>query len=265
MRRIDSKSNPQIVRAGKLSSRKHREEEKLFFFEGVHLLEEYLRFGHTPHTVFVTETALSRYGDLLASLPEDRVCLVPDHVFAKLSTEQAPQGILTVSPYLSCVREVTKASQVPGRALLLQSVRDNGNVGTVLRTAAALGWSVVLSADCADVYASKTVRASMGALFARNTYLCKDPASLVASLRENGRRTFAAALGEKSCLLGQFAVGEDDVFIIGNEGQGISPELIAACDSAVLIPMTDGAESLNASIAAAVIMWEGVRGNASPG
>lgn len=265
MRRIDSKSNPFVIRVGKLSSRKHREEEKLFFFEGVHLLEEYLRFGHTPHTVFVTEASLARYGDLFGKLPEDALCLVPDHVFDKLSTEQAPQGILTVSPYLSCIREVTEASQIPGRTLLLQSVRDNGNVGTVLRTAAALGWSVVLTSDCADVYASKTVRASMGALFSRNTYLCKDPLSLVASLRRSGRRTYAAALGEKSCLLGQFALGEDDLFIIGNEGQGISPELISACDSAVLIPMTDGAESLNASIAAAVIMWEGVRSNASPG
>ena len=265
MRRIDSKSNPLVVRVGKLTSRKHREEEKLFFFEGVHLLEEYLRFGHTPHTVFVTEDAYAKYGKFLATLPEDVLCLVPDHVFAKLSTEQAPQGILTVSPYLSCIRQASEASQIPCRVLLLQSVRDNGNVGTILRTAAALGWSVVLSSDCADVYASKTVRASMGALFSRSTYLCQDPVSLVASLRENGRRVFAAALGERSRMLGQFDLRQDDMFIIGNEGQGISPDLIAACDSAVLIPMTDGAESLNASIAAAVIMWEGVRGNASPG
>ncbi len=263
MRRIESKNNPQVVHVGKLTARKHREENRQFFFEGVHLLEEYLRFGHTPDTVFVTDAAAEKYGALLSALPQKCLCALPDHVFAKLSTEQAPQGILTVSPYLSSVCEVTEASQIPGRVLLLQSVRDNGNVGTVLRTAAALGWSVVLSSDCADVYASKTIRATMGALFSRRTYLCKDPVSLVRSFRAAGRRTFAAALGEQSCLLGQFAVREDDVFLIGNEGQGICQELIDACDAAVLIPMTDGAESLNASIAAAVIMWEGVRGDAS--
>ena len=262
MKRIESRSNPFVVRVGKLSSRKHREEEKLFFFEGAHLLEEYLRFGNVPHTVFATDSALTKYADLLSALPEESLCVVPDHVFQKLSTEQAPQGVLTVSPYLERVKEVTEASQVSGQILLLESVRDNGNVGTVLRTAAALGWSVVLSADCADVYASKTVRATMGALFSRNTYLCKDPVSFVRSFQGTGRRTYAAALGEKSCLLGQFPVGIDDLFVIGNEGQGISSALLEACDSGVLIPMTDAAESLNASIAAAVIMWEGVRNRA---
>ena len=262
MKRIESRNNPLVVRIGKLSSRKHREEEKLFFFEGAHLLEEYLRFGNTPHIVFATDGALSKYKDLLSDLPEDVLCSVPDHVFQKLSTEQAPQGILTVSPYLERVREVTDASQVPGQVLLLESVRDNGNVGTVLRTAAALGWSVVLSSDCADVYASKTVRATMGALFSRNTYLCKDPVSFVRSFEGTGRYTYAAALSEKSRLLGQFPVGREDLFVVGNEGQGVSEALLSACQSGVLIPMTDAAESLNASIAAAVIKWEGVRSRA---
>lgn len=262
VKRIESRSNPLVVRVGKLTSRKHREEEKLFFFEGAHLLEEYLRFGHTPHTVFFTDEAMKKYRPLLSSLPEETLCSVPDAVFAKLSTEQAPQGILTVSSYLPCVREVSEASEVPGRVLFLESLRDNGNVGTVLRTAAALGWSVVLSADCADVYASKTVRATMGTLFSRNTYLCKDPVSFVRSFHGTGRHTYAAALSEKSCMLGSFFVGEQDLFVIGNEGQGISKELLDACDSGVLIPMTDAAESLNASIAAAVIMWEGVRNRA---
>ena len=262
VKRIESRSNPLVVRVGKLASRKHREEEKMFFFEGAHLLEEYLRFGHIPHTVFFTDDALKKYRPLLSSLPEETLCSVPDTVFAKLSTEQAPQGILTVSPYLSCIREVSQASEVPGRVLFLESLRDNGNVGTVLRTAAALGWSVVLSADCADVYASKTVRATMGALFSRNTYLCKDPVSFIRSFQGTGRRTYAAALSEKSCILGSFSVGDQDLFVIGNEGQGISQDLLNACDSGVLIPMTNAAESLNASIAAAVIMWEGVRNRA---
>ena len=117
VKRIESRSNPLVVRVGKLTSRKHREEEKLFFFEGAHLLEEYLRFGHTPHTVFFTDEAMKKYRPLLSSLPEETLCSVPDAVFAKLSTEQAPQGILTVSSYLPCVREVSEASEVPGRVL----------------------------------------------------------------------------------------------------------------------------------------------------
>lgn len=263
MKRIESRNNPQIISVGKLSSRKYREETHTFFFEGAHLLEEYLRHGHTPHTVYVTDTAQGKYAPLLAAVPDSVLCAVSDSVFDKLSTEQAPQGILTVSDYLPTVREITHAEQTPGRILLLQSVRDNGNVGTVLRTAAALGWSVVLSSDCADVYASKTVRATMGALFARTVYICKDLVSYLQTFREIGRRSFAAALGEQNRLLGQFPLQDDDLFAIGNEGQGVTAELLAACTGAVLIPMTDAAESLNASVAAAVIMWEGVRGGAS--
>ncbi len=260
MRRIESRSNPLIVATGKLTSKKYREETRTFFFEGAHLLEEYLRFGHTPRTVFVVDGAEQKYAELLEQIPETALVSVPESVFSKLSTEQAPQGILTVSEYLDDVRTVSRANETPHRVLLLQSVRDNGNVGTVIRTAAALDWTVVLSDDCADVYASKTVRASMGALFARGVCVCKDPVSYVRSFSAAGRRTFAAALGTHSCLLGQFALQDDDLFAVGNEGQGISDELLQACTQTVLIPMTDHAESLNASIASAVIMWEGARG-----
>lgn len=260
MRRIESRSNPLIVATGKLASKKYREETRTFFFEGAHLLEEYLRFGHIPQYVFVMDGAEQKYAELLSKVPAQALVSVPESVFSKLSTEQAPQGILTVSAYLDSVIGVTHADQTPRRVLLLQSVRDNGNVGTVIRTAAALDWTVVLSDDCADVYASKTVRATMGALFARGVCICKDPVSYVQSFAPSGRRTFAAALGNQSCLLGRFALQSDDLFAVGNEGQGISAALQNACTQTVLIPMTDCAESLNASIASAVIMWEGARG-----
>ena len=260
MRRIESRSNPLIVATGKLASKKYREETRTFFFEGAHLLEEYLRFGHIPRTVFMMDDAERKYATLLSGVPDTAIVSVPENVFSKLSTEQAPQGILTVSDYLDDVRNVSHADQTPSRVLLLQSVRDNGNVGTVIRTAAALNWTVVLSEDCADVYASKTVRATMGALFANGVCICKDPVAYVQSFATVGRRTFAAALGNQSCLLGQFDLHKDDLFAVGNEGQGISAELQDACQQTVLIPMTGNAESLNASVASAVIMWEGARG-----
>jgi len=194
MRRIESRSNPLIVATGKLASKKYREETRTFFFEGAHLLEEYLRFGHIPRTVFMMDDAERKYATLLSGVPDTAIVSVPENVFSKLSTEQAPQGILTVSDYLDDVRIVSHADQTPSRVLLLQSVRDNGNVGTVIRTAAALNWTVVLSEDCADVYASKTVRATMGALFANGVCICKDPVAYVRSFATVRRRTFAAAL-----------------------------------------------------------------------
>lgn len=259
MRRIESRSNPLIISVGKLSARKYREENRQFFFEGAHLLEEYLRHGHQPRIVFVMDGVERKYSALLARIMPEVLCSVPETVFTKLSTEHAPQGIFTVSDYLPNVKTVAHAQETPGRVLLLQSVRDNGNVGTVIRTAAAFGWSVVLSSDCADVYASKTVRATMGTLFSCGVFVCRDPVSYVKTFRNAERRSFAAALETNSRLLGQFELQEDDLFVIGNEGQGITPELIGVCDSTVRIPMTDAAESLNASIASAVIMWEGAK------
>ena len=259
MKRIESRNNPIVVQTGKLSSRKHREEMRLFFFEGAHLLEEYLRFGQAPKTVFIRDGAEEAYASLLRRVPEEALISVPEHVFSKLSTEQAPQGILTVSPYLSCVRRVSSAEETLGRVLFLASVRDAGNVGTVIRTAASLGWTVVLSPDCADPYAAKTVRASMGALFSGVVCVCEDPLAYIRSFSLSERRVFAASLGERERTLGRFPLRGDDCFVIGNEGQGIDPALLAACREAVIIPMTGKTESLNAAIAAAIIMWEGVR------
>ena len=259
MKRIESRNNPTIVQVGKLSARKHREETRTFFFEGAHLLEEFLRFGHVPKTVFVCDGAAEKYAALLRQVPPEALISLPEQVFSKLSTEQAPQGLLTVSPYLSDVRRVISAEETPGRVLLLASVRDTGNVGTVIRTAASLGWTVVLTEDCADPYSAKTVRASMGALFAGVTAVCAEPVSFVRSFADAGRRVFAAALGEREHRLGSFPLRSDDCFVIGNEGQGIDPVLLDACGNAVVIPMTGKTESLNAAVASAIIMWEGAR------
>ena len=259
MKRIASRSNPAVVQTGKLSLRKYREETRTFFFEGAHLLEEYLRFGHRPKTVFVRDGAETTYAELLRRVPENALCGVPESVFSKLSTEQSPQGLLTVSGYLDCVRTVSRAAETPGRVLFLSSVRDAGNVGTVIRTASSLGWTAVLSPDCADVYAAKTVRASMGALFAGDTAVCADPETFLRSFDASSRRVFAASLGEREVRLGEFDLRADDCFVVGNEGQGIPPELLAACPHSVVIPMTGRTESLNAAVAAAIIMWEGVR------
>ena len=262
-KRITSRSNPLIVRTAKLSSRKFREETSSFFFEGVHLLEEYLRFGWKPETVFVREDCAARYADLLSAVPEEALVLVPESVYEKLTTEQAPQGILIVSPFLPCVPSVSRPDELSGRILLLESVRDSGNVGTVIRTAAAFGWTCLLTTDCADVWSSKTVRASMGTLFSGCAATAADPVSFVSACRAADRRVFAAALGNGE-RLGSFAVRPDDVFVVGNEGQGISARLLEAAGRVVTIPMTGNAESLNAAVAASVLMWEGARDSGTP-
>ncbi len=259
---IESRGNERIKNIVKLRDKQSREEQNLFFFEGVHLLEEYLRHGHMPETVFVSAEQAKKYGSLLGGIEQNRIITVTREVFEKLSTEKAPQGILTVSGFLSgnvifLKNDYAKLTENNTDSFLfLESIRDNGNVGTILRTAAALGIRCVLSDDCADIYSYKTVRATMGALFSSTVYIADDFAAAVSAVKKSGRRVFAAALGKTSLTLGDFDIRKGDCFIVGNEGGGITDKIISLCDNTVIIPMTSATESLNASAAASILLWE---------
>ena len=256
MQYIGSRSNEKIKSVSFLKDRAEREAKQLFFFEGVHLFEEFVRFGHAPSALFVTSDAYKKYARLVE--PYDGVTYtVSDEVYAKISTEQSPQGILCVSAYLPNVR---RGASPAGGGIMLESVRDTGNLGGIIRTAASLGvGSITLSSDCADVYSPKTVRASMGAVFASDIILSDDLASDVDSLRKSGKRVFATSLYGETVFLGTFGIEKDDTFVFGNEGSGVTDSLAAKCDKRVLIPMSGKTESLNVAAASAVVMWEMVR------
>ena len=138
-----------------------------------------------------------------------------------------------------------------------ESVRDPSNVGAVIRSAAAFGIDrLIMSADCADIYHPRAVRASMGTLFDQRIDRVSNLPETIAQFRANDRRVFAAALDENAARLGSFPIGAGDCVVIGNEGHGLSRETIAACAGCVMIPMSARAESLNAAVAASVLMWE---------
>ena len=149
-----------------------------------------------------------------------------------------------------------------GRVLLCESLRDPGNVGTVIRTAFAFGidW-LILSGDCADLYNPKVLRGAMGTLFSQRILRVDDLAGAVTLMRQQGRHVYAAALDDSAMQLGSFAFGKADSAVIGNEGHGLSEGVLRACDASVYIPMAGDAESLNASVAASVLMWEMCRNN----
>ena len=143
--------------------------------------------------------------------------------------------------------------------LLLDCIRDPGNLGTILRSACALGGAQVVLHSCADLYNPKTVRAAMGAIFKTDVSIVSDAVEYVRTQRNAGRRVLAAALKSDSLYLGSYEVRSNDVIVIGNEGHGVSGDVIEACSDTVLIPMEENTESLNASVAASVILWEYAR------
>ncbi len=264
MKRIESRNNPTVKFINSLSAKKEREQNRLFYFEGVHLLEEYLRAGRIPYCVLVREDVFSRYRDLINSA-QCEIYEVTSSVYDKLTDEKAPQGIFTVSGFLPNVFKLDEgnAASIKGNSIILADLQDNGNVGTVIRTAAAMDCAVLLCGKCADIYSSKTVRATMGALFTNNIYLCDDTKRAVSLLQQRGKRVIASALTDKAEVLGKFPILENDSFVVGNEGQGLSKEVIDSCDLTAIIPMSGKTESLNASIAASMLLWEAKRGNIS--
>jgi len=147
-----------------------------------------------------------------------------------------------------------------GQTLLLESVRDPGNLGTIIRSAAAFGVSqIVLSADCADLYHPRVIRAAMGTIFHTPVLIAEDIVAVIKALSRQGK-VYAAALDETADRLGGIAFGAGDAVIVGNEGHGLSEAVLAACTDKVYIPMAQGVESLNAGIAASLLLWEFYRG-----
>ncbi|MBO4453120.1 MAG: RNA methyltransferase [Clostridia bacterium] len=261
MKRIESRNNPTIKNVCLLSDRSERSRQGLFFFEGVHLLEEFIRSGKRPRAVFIREDA-SPSVFALAEGSGAEVYGVTESVYAKMSSERAPQGVLTVVPFLDNV--ITLEDGLPEgcfsdtNSVILDRLQDPGNVGTVVRTAAALGANVIL-ASCADIYSPKTVRATMGAMFHTGIFVTGDAAGTVKKLRASGIRVIAASVYGENVALGKFEILKNDCFVIGNEGAGISEEILAECDLSARIPMTGSAESLNAASAAAMFLWEARR------
>jgi len=260
--RITSRANPKTVLFAGLADRKKREEAGLFLAEGVKLTRDALEAGFPIRAILLAEGALEKSPEAVRLARDACECGIPltlfaDTAFEKISTEKAPQGIIAV-PVLPEKRNGGDLDRwaVGKRLLMLDEIRDPGNLGTILRSAEALGTGGVILSGCADPYQPKAVRAAMGTIFRLPLWIAEDGAACVKSLKSAGRRVLAAALGENDLTLGDFDPLPGDVPVIGNEGHGISKAVLAEADACLRIPMTGGAESLNASAAAACILWE---------
>ena len=260
---LTSRKNETVLSAAALREKKARRASGTFGFEGYKLLGEALDAGIAPVRVFATAQAKGAYEELLSRLPETTEKYeVTDEVYRKMTEENAPQGIFTVSSHLDKSVKFTtiyeKAeNDVSDRILLCDGLQDPGNVGTVIRGAAAMGFGrLVFSDDCADLYHARTLRGAMGALFRQRIDVTDDMAAYVRSLQKAGRRVFAAALNGHAAILGETPVSADDCFLVGNEGHGLSDALCAVTDGCVRIPMEAGNESYNAAMAATLLMWE---------
>ena len=252
MERITSRSNPLVSRLRKLGGeKKARRSECVFLCEGTKLVGEALRWGLTPE-LLVVEEGVAPPPDLPSQV---RLVEVPRDLMRAISTVESPQGMLAVCP----TPDTAPPRQLPqGRCLVLDGVQDPGNVGTIWRTADAMGAAgLILLPGCAEPFSPKTVRSTMGACF-RLPVWEMGLETLTSLAARSGMPLYAAALGRDTIDVRQAALAGAAV-VIGSEGRGVSAPVLAACQGTIKIPMEARCESLNAAAAASIILWEGRR------
>ncbi len=266
---ITSRNNPIVKWACSLQDKKGRDGERAFIVEGRKLSLEAIEAQLPIKCVFVAESKsgeyLPRLREMLAAelYSNTELIILSDSAFDKISSEKAPQGIISVIKYLDFFKDLDIIYKedffhdFSGRVTILSSVRDPGNLGSIIRSSVALGTEhIVLSRDCADVYNTKVVRAAMGSLFKIKITYVNDLPAFINLAKEAGRRVFSAELSETALSLDEIEIRRSDIFVIGNEGHGVAPEVSSSATNAVYIPISSNTESLNAAVAAALLMWE---------
>ena len=242
--RISSRKNPLLQQVKKLlSSRAERRKTGLFVGDGVKLLEEAVKYWPGLQTVILSE-------GVEADVPEGvRVVRVPGDVMASISPMEAPQGAL----FLAKMPE--QAEFVPQKGMLiLDGIQDPGNIGTILRTADAMDIPVVLLDGCADPWSWKVVRSTMGAAFRKPVYQASWE-EVLSACRAAGIPIGVTALSDRAVDI-RSANLREMALVIGSEGRGVRQEVLQNADHELIIPMNPHCESLNAAIAAAIVMWE---------
>ena len=253
MREISSKDNKIFRLCEQLTHKKYRDKLGLYLIEGENLLEEAVKNGAAIKTVLMCR---DYRGSLFGT--EDKSFCLSDKLFEQLSQTETTQGIMAVveKPELSPDRFLDKGG---GNFIVLDRLQDPGNIGTILRTADAAGYELaIVMKGTADVFSPKAVRAATGSLFRMPVVFMDSVDELMEFTRAAGKKLVATCFDTDRYYYDENLKG-NIALIIGNEGSGISRELIECSDLKIKIPMHGNIESLNASVAAGILMYEAVR------
>lgn len=248
MENISSRKNAYIMRLRALANDGElRRKEGEYLCDGLKLLEEALQKGAEIRSVLWKEQAKP-----LPGLEKAKQYVATAELFDYASPmKNSPGPVFTLAMPFGDDAGFD-------RAILLENVQDPGNVGTVIRTAAAMGVkTVILCGACADVYSPKAARATMGAIFAEHI-LRLSSAEAAKLCREKGLKLYGAALSDRAKDIRELEL-KNAVVAIGSEGRGLSDEMLSLCDGELIIPMAAGSESLNAAVAASIVLWEMAR------
>lgn len=253
---ITSTNNAKVKNLVQLQKKKkQRDEQEVFIVEGIRMFREIPRQDILE--VYATEKFYNTNKEVFENI-EHTIEMVTEEVFSKISETKTPQGILcVVKRNIYTLEDILKEENK--LLMVLESVQDPGNVGTIIRTGEAAGVTgFILTKDCADIYQAKTTRSTMGSIFRKKCVYVDSIVDTLEILKAKGVQTYAAHLDGQSWH-NEVKYNKDTAFLIGNEGNGLSDTTAAMADTKIKIPMAGEVESLNAAIAATLLMYEAFR------
>lgn len=267
---LTSLQNPLIKSIRKLHRTKGRRQQQQCLLEGTHLIQEACSAVYPLHVVCHTEDWQERYPDLWQAVQQqaDRVEVVSPDVLAALTTTVQPDGVVATAPRRAVVSDHSDHSVFSDQALgtsqaflglMLETLQDPGNLGGIIRTAAAVGLDQLwVSADSVDVDHPKVLRSSAGQWFRAPILTCADPVAIARQLQQQGVQIIATR-PDAAQVYWDVDLRQPTLLLMGNEGAGLSPDLTDLADLSVTIPLSPGVESLNVTISAALVLYEAKR------
>lgn len=259
---LTAKQNEKIKSAVSVrDSVKTRRETGLFFLEGARLCTDAAENGIEIYRAFFTKKSLEKYAGYSAEITScAQECYeISEEIAQRLSDTQSPQGIFCLCR--TAQKNAADAQVKPdGKYILLENVQDPSNLGAVSRTAEALGIDGMFVCGGCDIYNPKALRASMGSALRLPIFTCENAVDVLTDLSSKGLVTLASTPDSSALPITEVPMDGGVVCVVGNEGNGVTDETMSACKHRVTIPMLGRAESLNASTAAAILIWEMVRG-----
>ncbi len=257
---LESRDNKLVKHIARLlTSRSYRYSSKEYVIEGFKMASEALELNIPMSCAIFSQEASIKHADLAAKMKMDNIQIheASNDLFQKLSDTKTPQGITCIVKMLDKPVTADKI-ECNGVYLAIEQLQDPGNMGTIIRTADAFGITgIILSAGCVDIYSPKVLRSTMGSIFRLPIMVTEDFAATLKNASQNKMQTLAAVIGGKDVIpLDEIQPHGGIIAVIGNEANGLSDEVIEACTQKITIPMKGNAESLNASIAAGIIIWK---------
>jgi len=258
MQVITSKENEQVKQIKKLKDKKYRDENKKYLIEGIRLIEEAIQENSDIDTIIICEECIKKEildSKLLYEIAKYNCLYVTKSIFDTITDVKNPQGVMAIINQKEKQTTIDYKEEV---IVILDNIQDPGNMGTILRTADSVGLKqIIISKNSVDVYNTKVIRSTMGAIFRINIIESDD---LIKTVKEIKNNKFNVAITDLNTNESIYDIKYNkSAIIIGNEANGVSKELAQIADNKIKIPMLGKTESLNASVATSIILYEYVR------